>query len=90
VRRREVITLIGSAAAWPLAAHAQQSVRMRYIGVFLTAAMDEPDYLKWVGAFRQALQELAHLVISRQQTVAFGIATLIPATLHTGGGSAGG
>jgi putative ABC transport system substrate-binding protein len=40
MRRREVIKLIGSAATWPLAARAQQSVRMRRIGILLYAKED--------------------------------------------------
>jgi len=52
------MTLIGGAAAWPLPVHAQQAKPTRLIGIFLTVSKDEPDYLLWVNAFRQALQEL--------------------------------
>jgi ABC-type uncharacterized transport system substrate-binding protein len=58
MQRRDFITLIGGAAAtWPLAARGQQE-RIRRIGVLLPAPADDPDYQAWVGAFRQALQEL--------------------------------
>ena len=57
MRRREVITLIGGAAAWPLATSAQQPERMRRIGVLLPAAADDPDYQTWLGAFLQALAQ---------------------------------
>ena len=54
--RREFITLLGSAAAiLPLAARAQQSERMRRIGVLLPAAADDRNYQAWVGAFLQGL-----------------------------------
>jgi putative ABC transport system substrate-binding protein len=57
VRRRDFITLIGSAAvAWPLAARAQQE-RMRRIGVLLPAIADNADYQGWFGAFLQGLQQ---------------------------------
>ena len=58
MKRRDFITLIGSAAAWPFAASAQQSERMRLIGILLGIAKDDPDYQPWISAFRQALQEL--------------------------------
>src|SRR5262245_1789017 len=59
MRRREFITLLGgAAAAWPLAARAQQSERMRRVGVLLTGAADDPESLARVGAFLQGLQEL--------------------------------
>jgi ABC-type uncharacterized transport system substrate-binding protein len=59
MRRREFITLLGGAvAAWPLAARGQQGERMRRIGVLLGATADDTEFQAWVGAFRQALQEL--------------------------------
>jgi putative ABC transport system substrate-binding protein len=59
MRRREFITLLGSAAAsWPLAARAQQPERMRRIGALIPQAADNPESQIIVGAFLQGLQEL--------------------------------
>src|SRR5215510_14667428 len=57
MRRREFITLLGGAAAWPLAARAQQRERVRRIGVLMSASADDPDALAWISAFAQGLQE---------------------------------
>ena len=58
MRRREFVSLVGGAAAWPLAAHAQQGDRMRRIGVLLPVATDDAEFQTRVGAFLQALQQL--------------------------------
>ena len=58
IRRRQFITLLGSAAAaWPLPARAQQRERMRRIGVLLPAAPDDAELQSWVGAFLQGLAQ---------------------------------
>jgi ABC-type uncharacterized transport system substrate-binding protein len=59
MNRREFITLLGSAAAaWPLAARAQQGERMRRIGVLMNLAADDPESPIRLAAFRRGLQEL--------------------------------
>jgi putative tryptophan/tyrosine transport system substrate-binding protein len=59
MRRREFITLLGgAAAAWPLAARAQQPQQMRRIGVLMNVAADDPEAPARVGALSQGLAEL--------------------------------
>lgn len=57
MRRREVIGLIGSAAAWPLLARAQ-SERIRRVGVLLLFAQDDPEATVRIQALKQGLQDL--------------------------------
>jgi putative ABC transport system substrate-binding protein len=58
MRRREFIALLGgAAAAWPLAARAQQPDGMRRIGVLMTLAEDDPEAKARLAGFRQGLEK---------------------------------
>jgi putative ABC transport system substrate-binding protein len=57
MKRREFIALLGGAAAWPLAARAQQPERMRRIGVLMPRAANDPASLARIAAFQQGLQQ---------------------------------
>ena len=62
MQRREFIKLIcGSAAAWPLAARAQQS-EMRRIGALMAINADDPEAQSRIAAFVESLQQLGWTV----------------------------
>jgi len=58
VKRREFITLLTGAAAWPLAARAQQGERMRRIGVLMNSTATDATWQSYVAGFVEALRQL--------------------------------
>jgi putative ABC transport system substrate-binding protein len=58
VKRRDFITLLGGATAWPLGARAQQPDRVRRVGSLTSLAESDADAQAWDAAFRKRLEEL--------------------------------
>src|ERR1700676_939399 len=103
MRRRQFITLVGgAAAAWPLAALAQQLERMRRIGALMSTAADDPESQVRVAGFLQGLQGLGWTIArnvridwrwspvdrrDRYQTLAAELVALAPDVLLTSGPS---
>jgi putative ABC transport system substrate-binding protein len=101
MKRREFITLIGGAAAWPAAARAQQPDRIRRIGVFMSLAADDPEGQARLAAFLQGLQGFGWTVgrnllidtrwgagdAARNRIYAAELAALAPDVIMASGGS---
>jgi putative tryptophan/tyrosine transport system substrate-binding protein len=62
IGRRKLLVALGGAAAWPLAARAQQGERMRRVGVLMNLAADDPEAPARVAALAQGLGELGWTV----------------------------
>ena len=58
MQRREVLTLLGSAVAWPLSAHAQAPGRTARFGVLMSFAENDSEGQGWLKALLQGLKDL--------------------------------
>jgi putative tryptophan/tyrosine transport system substrate-binding protein len=59
LKRREFMSLLGgAAAAWPIAARAQQGERVRHIGVLMPHSENDAEFHDYLSAFREGLQKL--------------------------------
>ena len=58
MRRREFITLVGGAAAWPMVARAQQNERVRRIGVLVASPANDAEWQARLAAFNEGLAQL--------------------------------
>jgi putative ABC transport system substrate-binding protein len=102
MRRRDFVTLLGSAAMLPLSARAQQRERMRRIGVLMNFTSDDPVSQDRLAAFVRGLQELGWTVghnlqidyrwgagnVERYRTFAAELVALTPDVLVTAGAPA--
>ena len=81
MKRREFITLLGGAAAWPVGARAQQGERMRRIGVLSALREDDPEWVARRAVFEHALQALGW-TIGRDLRIDYRWTGIDPATIE--------
>ena len=81
MKRRVFITLLGGAAAWPLAASAQQGSGVRRIGILMAYAESDREYQSHLAAFREELQKLGWTE-SRNVQINYRWAALDPASMR--------